>query len=90
MKFYIVGLRVLGSPVAPFAGAWIEIPHQIRNSCLDLVAPFAGAWIEILLVGIALGFTLSLPSRERGLKYKPLPACPEVLPSLPSRERGLK
>ena len=38
--------------------------HQSRN-----VAPFAGAWIEIS-VYISLDFKfLSLPSRERGLKF---------------------
>ena len=34
-----------------------------------LVAPFAGAWIEILLFLTYRNFYLSLPSRERGLKY---------------------
>ena len=32
LKFYIVGLRVLGSLVAPFAGAWIEISSITVNS----------------------------------------------------------
>ena len=35
------------------------------------VAPFAGAWIEIAVI-ICLDWPLlSLPSRERGLKYAP-------------------
>ena len=35
------------SPVAPHAGAWIEMscPHSCRSS--SDVAPHAGAWIEI-------------------------------------------
>ena len=35
------------SPVAPFAGAWIEMSGV--ETCLfhKKVAPFAGAWIEI-------------------------------------------
>ena len=35
-------------PVAPFAGAWIEINCENVN-CISAakVAPFAGAWIEI-------------------------------------------
>ena len=33
---------------------------------------------------------MSLPSRERGLKYCVLPAGDDQRPSLPSRERGLK
>ncbi len=34
-------------PVAPFAGAWIEM--LVSVNCIDPtdVAPFAGAWIEI-------------------------------------------
>ena len=35
-------------PVAPFAGAWIEIRPYIRKKIDTPVAPFAGAWIEIL------------------------------------------
>ena len=33
--------------VAPFAGAWIEIPVENYDSYTENVAPFAGAWIEI-------------------------------------------
>ena len=33
---------------------------------------------------------MSLPSRERGLKFPSLPLLPMLLWSLPSRERGLK
>ncbi len=33
--------------VAPFAGAWIEIPLSRSVSADEYVAPFAGAWIEI-------------------------------------------
>ena len=33
--------------VAPFAGAWIEIPEQHLQDTGKTVAPFAGAWIEI-------------------------------------------
>ena len=38
LKFYIVGLRVLGSLVAPFAGAWIEIHSACEsdNECWSL------------------------------------------------------
>ena len=34
--------------VAPYAGAWIEIPQQGRVALLPPVAPNAGAWIETL------------------------------------------
>ena len=36
----------------------------------DLVAPLVGAWIEIFDFGFWYWFYLSLPSWERGLKYK--------------------
>ena len=35
------------NPVAPFAGAWIEIWVLIRKAKICTVAPFAGAWIEM-------------------------------------------
>ena len=55
--------------VAPLAGAWIEIIVLHVLSFYELVAPLAGAWIEIAYCVGALYKPLSLPSRERGLKY---------------------
>ena len=55
-----------------------------------LVAPFAGAWIEIFYIVKKGYFTLSLPSRERGLKSSDLDGQEATIQSLPSRERGLK
>ena len=55
--------------VAPFAGAWIEIPLFDQISGLHSVAPFAGAWIEITNLCYFNLDILSLPSRERGLKW---------------------
>ena len=55
------------------------------------VAPFAGAWIEIYVVLTSLTQTvMSLPSRERGLKYCHRDLVWRQRESLPSRERGLK
>ena len=34
-------------PVAPYAGAWIEINGRTAVANNDQVAPYAGAWIEI-------------------------------------------
>ena len=34
-------------PVAPFAGAWIEILPICQAFIIQIVAPFAGAWIEM-------------------------------------------
>ena len=38
--------------VAPFAGAWIEMPRQIQRQKAIQVAPFAGAWIEIFIASL--------------------------------------
>ena len=57
-------------PVAPLAGAWIEISDSWNIYMRNSVAPLAGAWIEIAITGWIVGNRyLSLPSRERGLKY---------------------
>ena len=58
-----------GFYVAPFAGAWIEIPITAAVSPHVVVAPFAGAWIEILILLLLWRLLLSLPLRERGLKF---------------------
>ena len=55
-------------PVAPFAGAWIEIGKSSKLKWLEEVAPFAGAWIEIKLYMEELIHEESHPSRVRGLK----------------------
>ena len=57
--------------VAPHAGAWIEISLSIAQSwTLVRVAPHAGAWIEIDIVLVSgKARPLSLPTRERGLKW---------------------
>ena len=55
-----------------------------------MVAPLAGAWIEISINSMMMVSSMSLPSRERGLKYPSGLQVPVHLLSLPSRERGLK
>ena len=39
---------MLINAVAPFAGAWIEMPTLADYRLSHTVAPFAGAWIEIM------------------------------------------
>ena len=56
--------------VAPFAGAWIEIQEGQVLLQGWAVAPFAGAWIEIQGYLVRHQHLLSLPSRERGLKFQ--------------------
>ena len=55
--------------VAPLAGAWIEISPALYTSTAANVAPLAGAWIEIVTWSTPVLSGVSLPSRERGLKF---------------------
>ena len=65
----VLVLNVDSCKVAPFAGAWIEISSHSLAKLFVSVAPFAGAWIEILFdIVNPVEYTMSLPSRERGLK----------------------
>jgi hypothetical protein len=63
---------LLNAPVAPYAGAWIEIKIVDMENEVDAeVAPYAGAWIEISsLLSYAMQCTMSHPTRVRGLKYE--------------------
>ena len=80
-----------GNTVAPLAGAWIEIDLIEEKTPLLTVAPLAGAWIEINTAAQLRHLHLpSLPSRERGLKYRSGVKEGNINGSLPSRERGLK
>ena len=57
--------------VAPLAGAWIEIGIMSSPAQDSPVAPLAGAWIEIIDTSKNWARRKSsLPSRERGLKYR--------------------
>ena len=58
-----------GSPLAPLAGAWFEIRLKNLKMSEKSVAPLAGAWIEIHVFRTPGLWQVSLPSRERGLKY---------------------
>ena len=54
------------------------------------VAPLVGAWIEILSLVSMPKEMRSLPSWERGLKFRMLGLADTTSVSLPSWERGLK
>ena len=73
--------------VAPLAGAWIEIYAALNVDPLPQhVAPLAGAWIEICFAAASsFGYILSLPSRERGLKF---PAIRKNLHKIRRSPRG--
>ena len=47
LKFGYAEAKADKAPVAPLAGAWIEIYISSGSTSLILVAPLAGAWIEI-------------------------------------------
>ncbi len=48
-------------PVAPHAGAWIEIINAALISTMSHVAPHAGAWIEIKKASLNLAKPLVAP-----------------------------
>ena len=54
------------------------------------VVPFAGTWIETAEYACGGVFTMSFPSRERGLKHSSELELTRITKSFPSRERGLK
>ena len=58
--------------VTPFAGVWIETDVRSEFTCYSSVTPFAGVWIEMQAFPTNSDITLSLPSRECGLKLRPL------------------
>ena len=70
MKFDQAADKIKKTTVAPLAGAWIEISFVPSFKCSERVAPLAGAWIEIRRGRMNRSQWTSLPSRERGLKYK--------------------
>ena len=65
---YIAGSQ-RRKPVAPRAGAWIEIAFAKCDAWERKVAPRAGAWIEIIAALDDYPGRMSLPVRERGLKF---------------------
>ena len=71
--------------------ARVEISLASSTIRQTTVAPFTGAWIEIRRAGrVPVRSCVSLPSRERGLKFGDTPLVAYLDRSLPSRERGLK
>ena len=79
-----------GHDVAPLVGAWIEMSIFFWLALIQLVAPLVGAWIEIRMPDLIPRLWRSLPSWERGLKYRYWMCQQASHPSLPSWERGLK
>ena len=60
----------MARPVAPHAGAWIEINMYRYRLAIRCVAPHAGAWIEIDCINhLEILCLTSHPTRVRGLKF---------------------
>ena len=76
--------------VAPFTGAWIEIPLYLLVGRLDESLPSRERGLKLITIIPILRPIMSLPSRERGLKSQIGYLDKRHASSLPSRERGLK
>ena len=61
LKYIYSNRYCQSSHVAPFAGAWIEIPKVREVIKRRDVAPFAGAWIEISDIFLILSALLVAP-----------------------------
>ena len=48
LKYFLSLQQFIVVPVAPLAGAWIEIRRTDGHKSCGVVAPLAGAWIEIV------------------------------------------
>ena len=71
MKFVQKKAIIVQRAVAPLAGAWVEIDvDQTTVTKWGSVAPLAGAWVEMYMQTHKSLDKLSLPSRERGLKFR--------------------
>ena len=61
LKCLLVQLQAPIQPVAPHAGAWIEIRGRDRGDCSIFVAPHAGAWIEMICRAGSTTFLIVAP-----------------------------
>ena len=78
-------------PVAPFAGAWIEMSSTLVFSVAPVLSlPSRERGLKFTVDAMNTAEHLSLPSRERGLKSACRVPFFRFFGSLPSRERGLK
>ena len=90
LKFRLVAHTISFDCVAPFTGAWIEIPYA-KIVILSLpVAPFTGAWIEIVLSLDKLHQIGVAPFTGAWIEIGDISQIQSDIASLPSRGRGLK
>ena len=64
--------RLLRIPIAPFAGAWIEMPTSCGSWVTKQIAPFAGAWIEIKSLSSSAGAVHIAPFAGAWIEMTPL------------------
>ncbi len=57
--------------VAPYAGAWIEMPHTAKEIGCENVAPYAGAWIEIITLTAVNELMYVAPYAGAWIEIKP-------------------
>ena len=90
MKYLCIYSVSASPPVAPYAGAWIEIFNLVDVDMVSKVAPYAGAWIEIIS-DLKLCFSICVaPYAGAWIEIDCIPAKRCSIGSLPTRERGLK
>ena len=90
LKYHQQESLIVSIPVAPFAGAWIEIPitQDGRSSLMSL--PLRERGLKSCYPRNGGRRYQSLPLRERGLKLDAARIEVVLNKSLPLRERGLK
>ena len=90
LKYHAIIQILAPKPVAPLAGAWIEIDELHPDSTRAVSLPSRERGLKFCKVPVRRTGRMSLPSRERGLKYGLYFQKDTDDESLPSRERGLK
>ena len=70
LKSHTVGAVRVGTPVAPFTGAWIEMAWAVEHGTSLASLPSRERGLKFQQVQNLLKQAGSLPSRERGLKCK--------------------
>ena len=76
--------------VTPYAGVWIEIRLNIKESFLPYVTPYAGVWIEIGYTFMAERVSTVTPYAGVWIEMAVLRSYNYAYRSLPTRECGLK
>ena len=90
LKFYGINKSKRGICVAPYTGAWIEIPCYIIKAIFKMVAPYTGAWIEISVNYLCWYCPVVAPYTGAWIEIKGHLQTDVLRLSHPTRVRGLK